>query len=248
MNTEPPTGDDLEQMLVSMKRTVLTRAAEPRSQPRRRGRRAGIVIGVIAVLGIGATSGGVALGMIPQPFAAAPAPNPSATAVEPSGTPSESSAPVVERPTVTPTATPAAGVVPADCRAVVPAADYDRLFGTTPLQDPAGTDWGSDSGVTPPALWCIWRDPSADVSGIDIRFTKVTPETVGATEERFAQHGGSCSDQDGGRFCQMTRTADPYPVQTTTTSFTRGDVGVEINQTNAPTNGLLTAIQQQVWG
>ena len=105
MNTEPPTGDDLQQMLVSMKREVLTRADQQRPAPRRRGRRAGIVIGVIAVLGIGATSGGVALGMIPQPFAAAPAPSPSATTVVPSETPTPSSAPVVSEPTSTPTPT-----------------------------------------------------------------------------------------------------------------------------------------------
>ena len=105
MNTEPPTGDDLQQMLVSMKREVLTRADQQRPAPRRRGRRAGIVIGVIAVLGIGATSGGVALGMIPQPFAAAPAPSPSATTVDPSETPTPSSAPVVSEPTSTPTPT-----------------------------------------------------------------------------------------------------------------------------------------------
>lgn len=106
MNTEPPTGDDLERMLVAMKRTVLTRAAEQRPQPRRRGRRTGIVIGVIAVLALGATSGGVALGMIPQPFAAAPAPAPSTTPTEPSETPTPSSAPVVNEPTTTPTPTP----------------------------------------------------------------------------------------------------------------------------------------------
>ncbi|WP_144765804.1 hypothetical protein [Curtobacterium sp. 9128] len=105
MNTEPPTGDDLEQMLVTMKRTVLTRAAEQRTQRPRRGRRAGIVIGIIAVLGIGATSGGVALGMIPQPFAAAPAPSAPAAPVEPSETPTRSSAPVVNEPTSTPTPT-----------------------------------------------------------------------------------------------------------------------------------------------
>ncbi|MGU3409475.1 hypothetical protein ACLBWP_05155 [Microbacterium sp. M1A1_1b] len=89
-----------------MKREVLTRADQQRPAPTRRARRAGLVIGVIAVLGIGATSGGVALGMIPQPFAAAPAPTPNSTTVEPSETPSESSAPVVEQPTSTPTPTP----------------------------------------------------------------------------------------------------------------------------------------------
>lgn len=104
MNTEPPQGDDLQQMLVSMKQNVLARAEFDRPAPKRRGRRAGIVIGVIAVLGIGVGSGAVALGMVPQPFTAAPAPSPTVT--EPSQTPTKSSAPVVNEPTATPTPTP----------------------------------------------------------------------------------------------------------------------------------------------
>lgn len=103
MNTEPPTGDELQQMLVAMKQEVLTRAGEHRPLPGRRGRRAGIVIGVIAVLGIGAASGGVALGMIPQPFAAAPAQTTAPS--EPAATPSGSSAPVVDRQTTAPSPT-----------------------------------------------------------------------------------------------------------------------------------------------
>lgn len=92
-------------MLVAMKQTVLTRAAEARPQRRRRGRRAGIVIGVIAVLGLGATGGGVALGMIPQPFAAAPAPT-AAPSRTPSAAPSTpAAAPVQETPEPAPTPT-----------------------------------------------------------------------------------------------------------------------------------------------
>ena len=105
MNTEPPTGDDLQRMLVSMKQTVLDRAEDRRPAPRRRGGRAGIVIGVIALLGLGATSGGVALGMIPQPFtASAPAPTPSPS--EPVAPSTPESAPVQETPDPVPTPTP----------------------------------------------------------------------------------------------------------------------------------------------
>ncbi|WP_146236336.1 hypothetical protein [Curtobacterium sp. MCBD17_023] len=104
MNTEPPTGDDLQRMLVSMKHTVLDRAEDRRPAPRRRGRRAGVAIGVIALLGLGATSGAVALGMIPQPFtASAPAPSPSPTGPAMPSTPA--AAPVREIPDPTPTPT-----------------------------------------------------------------------------------------------------------------------------------------------
>lgn len=105
MNTEPPTGDDLQRMLVSMKQTVLDRAEDRRPAPRRRGRRAGIAIGVIALLGLGATSGAVALGMIPQPFAEpAPTSTPSPTAPAVPSTPA--AAPVQEVPVPVPTPTP----------------------------------------------------------------------------------------------------------------------------------------------
>jgi hypothetical protein len=106
MNTEPPTGDDLHRMLVTMKQSVLDRAEDRKPAPRRRGRRAGIAIGVIALLGLGATGGGVALGMIPQPFAAAPAPVSTPSPTEPAARSTPAAAPVQETPDPTPTPTP----------------------------------------------------------------------------------------------------------------------------------------------
>ncbi|WP_420365380.1 hypothetical protein AAEP80_17935 [Curtobacterium sp. L3-7] len=246
MNTEPPQGDDLQQMLVTMKHNVLARAELDRPAPGRRGHRAGIVIGIIAVLGIGVGSGAVALGMVPQPFTAAPAPSPTVT--EPTQTPTKSSAPVVNEPTTTPTPAQADGVIPSDCRALVPADDYDRFFGTIPLQDPAGSEWGDDTGFPAPDLWCIWKDPRADVTGLDIKVGKSTAENVHADTTLLEQDGWVCSTHDGGRFCQRTQQAVPYPVDTTTTFFIKGTTWVEINQTNVATNGLLQAVQEQVWG
>jgi len=106
MNTEPPTGDDLHRMLVTMKQSVLDRAEDRTPAPRRRGRRTGIIIGVIALLGLGATSGGVALGMIPQPFAAAPAPVSTPSPTEPAEPSTPAAAPVEETPDPRPSATP----------------------------------------------------------------------------------------------------------------------------------------------
>jgi hypothetical protein len=106
MNTEPPTGDDLQRMLVTMKQSVLDRAEDRKPAPRRRGRRTGIAIGVIALLGLGATGGGVALGMIPQPFAAAPAPTTTPSPTEPAAPSTPAAAPVQETPDPLPTQTP----------------------------------------------------------------------------------------------------------------------------------------------
>ncbi|MBT2501753.1 hypothetical protein [Curtobacterium sp. ISL-83] len=102
MNTEPPEGDDLHRMLVSMKQNVLERAT-PR--PKRRRHRTGIAIGVVGVLLLGAAGGSVALGLIPTRLAAAPAP--SAThSQEPAVTETPSGDPVIDRPTPTATPTP----------------------------------------------------------------------------------------------------------------------------------------------
>ncbi|MDM7892898.1 hypothetical protein [Curtobacterium caseinilyticum] len=105
MDTEPPQGDDLQRMLVPMKRHVLEHATPRRS---RRGRTTGIALGIVGVLLLGATGGGVALGLIPTSFTGqAQAPAPSDT---PEQLPSEapSGAPVSDEPTpvLTPTSTP----------------------------------------------------------------------------------------------------------------------------------------------
>jgi hypothetical protein len=249
MNTEPPTGDELQRMLVSMKQTVLDRAEDRRPAPRRRGRRAGIAIGVIALLGLGATSGGVALGMIPQPFtASAPAPAPSPT--EPAMPSTPATAPVRETPDPVPTPTPTArvGTLPTDCRALVPTSEYDRLFGTTPLTDPAGSEAGSDGDGPAVDLSCIWRDPRADITGLGVDLGSGPAQETVDYESLLVRSGYACSDSGAGRLCRMTMADQDYPVDTTFTYYSEGSTWVLIRQTNFPTNGLLPAIQQQVWG
>lgn len=103
MDTEPPQGDELQRMLVSMKQHVLEHAAPRRS---RRGRNTGIALGIVGVLLLGATGGGVALGLIPTPLTAeAPAPSTTSTP-EPTTVETPTGAPVVDQPTPTATPTP----------------------------------------------------------------------------------------------------------------------------------------------
>jgi len=99
MDVEPPVGDDLNRMLVSMKQQVLQRAAaEPPAKPRPWARRhLGLTLGLVALLGIGGASGALAL-VLPSPFEAAAPASPTSTP-EPSATP---------RATATPTFTPSA--------------------------------------------------------------------------------------------------------------------------------------------
>ncbi|WP_182047633.1 hypothetical protein [Curtobacterium sp. ME26] len=253
MNTEPPEGDELQRMLVSMKQTVLERAA-PR--PRRRHGRAGVAVGVVALLALGTATGAVALTLSQQDRPAAapaqttePVPAPSAT--------TPSSAPITGRPTPRPVPTPTAptvATVPTSCRDTVPAEDYDRLFGATPLtemvaSDPDGTGTGTDDPELAdlgeaPAITCRWMDPRADVSGLEMRIGPALPDAADVL--RSGPH--QCAEQDQGLICRATTPADPYPVDRVTTWFVRDDTYVTVSQTNFPTNGLLDAVVGEIWG
>jgi len=90
MNSEPPTGDELARLLVTMKQNVLERTTE--SPRRKRHRNLGLGLGLAALLAIGGGSGALALGMLPSPF-------PAAAPATPTSTPTPS-------PTATRTATP----------------------------------------------------------------------------------------------------------------------------------------------
>ena len=96
MNTEPPTGDDLTRMLVSMKKNVLERATD--TTRRRPGRRFGIAFGLVALIGLGSAGGAVAMGFVPSPFEGLAQPEPTAVV----------STPPAPTPTATPTPEPSA--------------------------------------------------------------------------------------------------------------------------------------------
>ncbi|QZQ55888.1 hypothetical protein KZI27_03240 [Curtobacterium sp. TC1] len=263
MNTEPPEGDDLQRMLVSMKQNVLERAT-PRA---RRGRgRSGIVIGVVALLAVGTATGAVALTLSQQDTpAAAPtqtqAPEPSPTATTPS------SAPITGTPRPTATATPTApsttATIPTECRALVPASDYDRLFGDTPVMrvEPPeeglppeytaapGVQPDVDPDTAPTKLYCLWKDPRTDISGLAITVGTGTPEQIAASERGlFDGWNPTCEVVDGIRTCSQTKQVPMYGTDWARTMYTRGDTWVQIDQSNFPTNGLLPAVVGEIWG
>lgn len=250
MNTEPPEGDDLQRMLVSMKQNVLERAT-PRAA-RRRGR-SGIVIGVVALLAVGTATGAVALTLSQQdtPVAApsqTQAPEPSPTATTPSSAPI-TGAPT---PTSTPTAPMAVATIPTTCRDMVPADDYARFFGDTPLTEISKAKDGSAGGDAGDVTWadgesqiiCRWADPRADVSGLSMTIGTAGPGAAGV----LANSPLPCEDRDGGRVCQSTVPAEAAPVDQVTTYFLRDDTFIVIRQANFPTNGLLDAVVGEIWG
>ena len=175
MNTEPPQGDDLQRMLVSMKQNVLERAT-PR--PKRRGRRAGIAIGVVGVLLLGAAGGGVALGLIPTSITAEPAPTATPTP-EPTPTETSSGAPVVGGPTPTsnPTPTPTSTRPPYSLsdpdtwtisgREIGPIAFGSPVSGE--LDEVADVYTGTVEGVCPnPNVSNFYRDGSAALTVVAV--------------------------------------------------------------------------------
>lgn len=260
MNTEPPEGDDLQRMLVSMKQHVLERAT-PR--PARRRGRSGIVVGVVALLALGTATGAVALTLSQQDRpAAAPAqtqqPEPAPSATTPS------SAPITGRPTPRPTSTPdTVASVPTDCRAIVPASEYDRLFGDAPLMQvfpdpgsPAANQIQAEKDSTrrdplagPTTLYCLWRDSQADITGLAVTLGTGTPEQMAELERTtFQGWSPTCDERDGIRTCRAVRSDPQYGTDWARTTYVRGDTWLVIDQSNFPTNGLLPAIVGEVWG
>jgi hypothetical protein len=103
MRTEPPTGDELAGLLVSMKRNVLDQVANERPAPKRpqlSDRVIGVVVAVTLLLGLG-TGAALAFGIVPPPLA---------PQIETNATPTTTSQPRAEFPiaTAAPNPTPSA--------------------------------------------------------------------------------------------------------------------------------------------
>jgi hypothetical protein len=167
MNTEPPTGDDLQRMLVSMKQNVLERAID---QPRRRAHRTlGIVIGLVALITVGSASGALALGVLPAPFAAkapsAPTSTPApvvtpTTAPTPTPTPTTPSVEVDTAPTST---------VPISCDALGTAIGVSTLIPGT-VSASSGVFSADDAArLQKGVLSCLWSGtPNGPLLSMDI--------------------------------------------------------------------------------
>lgn len=243
-------------MTVSMKANVLQRTTEHETdRPRFKW---GIIVGIVAVLGIGTASSAVALGLVPHPFSA-PAP-----VVSESPTPRAAITPspaiTTEPPSPSPTQQPAVAdlTIPTTCKGVVAGADYTRFFGTNPIQqyrpvpDGAAKDPIPAPRVSAPAfysdatLFCRWADLRADVSYLSVAMG-TAPETETADNvAALVTLGFTCSEVDGGQKCQQITRNAQFPVDDASTFFVRGDTWIQIKQTNVPTDNLLGAIVENL--
>ena len=207
MRSEPPTGDELTRLLVSMKRNVLEQVAhEPVTAKRSNmtDRIIGLTLGVTLLLGIGAGAA-FALGVVP-PFRGDPGAAPASTA------------------TATPTATPTPpapmeyAVVPGEpasryglaCETLVGASAVSELFTTeVALADPIVT--ASGVGIAIPrqtsilsegGTVCEWSNGAAnnDQYGSNPDYVGVTVSIVPRPAEGWSEHAvanGMPSDFSG---------------------------------------------------
>ena len=152
------------------------------------------------------------------------------------------------------TAADASGTVPATCQGLLTAGRWDDSFASAPLNDPAVvgdpvaipksgfTDVLQPNGKR---LYCVWRDPRADISYLSIQVDQVDASTARGVLDALS--GYECTDVLQGRRCQKTSQDPQYPVIDGDTYFTRGDVAIRISQANVPTNRLLDDVVAHVF-
>lgn len=253
----------MRQLLSAMRGNVESRLHD-RPRPVSVGRRVGIGVAIVALLGLGTASGALALGMIPHPFAAGPVASPTPDAPVPTTSSSPSSARITPTPKPTPFATAgtadpdAPASIPTSCGAAVSASDGARIFGDlVRAQYRPGGDGQYYVDPEQPfkedaSLVCRWSPSGSPEEPDNLFLEEGTADRTVLTArlDTLAGKGQTCSDRLGGRVCQVTESGQYYDeaLSTTSTFFVRGDTYVAITQTNTPTDGLLAAIVEQTWG
>ena len=218
MNSEPPTGDELNRMLVTMKQNVLERTTE--SPRRKRNRNLGLGLGLAALLAIGGGSGALALGMLPSPFQASAPATPTST---PTPTPTV-------RPTATPRPTPTVAPVvapvpsaPIDCATLTNGIDLTAFIPDpvyAPELLPKNYDRTTEAGLAQQGvLSCVWRSEAGSYSNVVVRVSNdVTTGTRWTSERHDAGDSSlglgrssviSCGTE-GNSSCRASVVADPW--------------------------------------
>ncbi|TWX34574.1 hypothetical protein ES689_14775 [Frigoribacterium sp. ACAM 257] len=193
----PPTDDDLTSIGVSVRRAVLSRARDGQrtSSRRRRLRFTGRVGSVVALVALGATSGGVALGLIPSPFEGTPQAAPTATVSAPpeqapTATPTPSVSPVAPAPDTG----PPAAALPLSCDELASASALTSLLRAPESYGGLGPFMPSEAGVLQAGgTTCRWGSSSGSASA-SLQLT-VSPDVetgrAWVTQERA---GGAADD------------------------------------------------------
>jgi len=176
MNTEPPTGDEMQKLLVSLKRAVLEQAPEKR---RRHRRTIGIVVGIVGALTIASASGALALGALKAqtpdtPQESIPTSTSTVSPIPRSGT-SVSSAVPKDYPPPTPQ-------IPLDCASLGTAIDASSAVPGASASEYAGLWLAPRDAMMRQngLLTCTWS--TGEGSTLRRLSVVVSPHTAGARE------------------------------------------------------------------
>ncbi len=259
MRSEPPTGDDLTRLLVTMKRNVLERAAKEPASAKRKSLRhiLGLGIGVTALLGLG-TGAAIAL-MANQPENTAAPATDGATARPPV---TSTAAPP---PTTTPPEPPPTDYVvtpgqPAsryglDCGTLVDPASVSGLFATEVAAiDPILSESGVDIAIPRRAAIlavggsvCEWSNgvPMNEQYGLEPGYTGLTISVVprgAAGWSQFATQHGMPTDerQCDGTMCWASAAVGDAWV--TASAFAAGGVAGDESDWSAVVDQAVAAV------
>ena len=238
MDVEPPTGDDLNRMLVSMKQDVLRRAAaEPPARRRPWARRhLGLTLGLVALLGVGGAGGALAL-VLPSPFRASPAatssPSPAPTREPvPGATATVSPSPSAPTQPAAPTA-----ALALDCADLGPRIGVETIGLRSTPDGLALWGFSIDTAAARQAgiLSCSWQGPGLGIGGTAQLVVRIAPAgdrgvewISGLSESGLRPYGiGDASaytcDPPEGFGCNSSFVVGPWWVETSSIDATMPD-------------------------
>jgi hypothetical protein len=237
MNSEPPTGDELASMLVTMKQNVLERTTE--SPRRKRNRNLGLGLGLAALLAIGGGSGALALGMLPSPFqAAAPATPTNTPTPTPTVTPTATPRPT---PTVAPVLAPVPSV-PIDCATLASGVRMD-LFIPSPEQGAPDLLVPYEAAVLEQgALTCSWV--SAEQPYSNVRISVSSDRATGlATVDALRGSGAAPvgTNESSASFCTESGCDAAFVTDAWWLTFVSSDVDAQADEVTPATRAANTA-------
>jgi hypothetical protein len=150
--------------------------------------------------------------------------------------------------------------IPTDCRDLVDASVYDSFFGDATLNHP---DFGGELplGDVEPFVWneptdiydavdqgaevrCVWGEPTETGPYLSVEIAVVEPGVGQGYIDQYTDVDWRCSDTAGGSRC----TTPQQDAGASFTYFARDNVMFKVVQEDFPTNNLIGAIAQRLWG
>lgn len=199
---------------------------------------------------------GLALTGCAQAGPAGPASDTATTAADPTTAPSPTDTTTAPSPTDTGAPSDETVTVPASCNDLITPGKWDKAFASAPLNDPSvvGDPIAIPKSSFTPALqgdgkrlYCVWREPQADISYLSIAVDAVDPTAARDALDQLSAKGYDCGDESDGYLCQKVSKNSQYPVTDGDTYFTRGDLGIHIQQSNIETTDLLDDVVANVF-